>query len=454
LFCYVGDILAFLQDSQSKESRFLSATQRKNLLALCKLIQFVPSSAAPATVSETFSIPAPVAGDVTIPSGSFVKTADVVSPVRFQTLSPIVILAGATSASGIVENSESWLEQFTATGRANQDVLLGRSPFIDHTATVADGGGAYTEVLNFLDSGPSSRHYVVTVDQNGKATLRFGNGVNGCLPSGTISVLYKTGGGAAGNVAIGAINTVEGSYTDSFGTPVSVSATNALASSGGANRMTMAMIKLLAPPSVRVAGRTVAKEDYEINARAVPGVARALMVTSNEVVGIDENTGRLYIIPTGGGVPSSALKAAVHTAVTATYPNTLTFQVTEHDPIYLTVNIHTVVYLKPGYTAATVKAAIETALASFFAVSLADGTPNPLVDFGMNMKQADGSPANEIALSDVANAIRDVAGVRKIDDAASGLLLNDEHSDLAVGAFEFPQLGTVEIINGDTGLPL
>ena len=64
-----------------------------------------------------------------------------------------------------------------------------------------------------------------------------------------------------------------------------------------ADRQTVASAKLLAPESLRALTRSVAREDFEINARRLSGVARALMLTSNEDPTIAENTGILYVIP-------------------------------------------------------------------------------------------------------------------------------------------------------------
>lgn len=467
LFCHVGDVLCFLQDNQALDSRIATAKLRKNMLALCKLIGYTPATASAATVDETFSIPAALPGDVVFPAGTIVKTADVVSPAKFQLLAPLTIVAGLTEATGTVEHSLSWTEVFSSSGRPNQEFVLSRGPYLDGSVQVSTlGDGPFTQVLNFLDSGPTDKHFTATVDQAGKVTIRFGNGVNGKIPTGNITHSYKTGGGSAGNVAAGAILKVEGSFTDSLGNPAAVSVTNALASSGGEPRESMAQIRVRAPATVRVAGRSVAREDFEINALRVPGIARALMVTSDDVVGIDENTGRLYLIPSGGGTPSSAKKQEVLDMVTMTpadfltaygyeggYPHTITFQVDTYDPLYLDINVHAVVYLRKGYAAADVRSAIQTALTDFFAVSNADGTENENVNWGVNMLAADGSSVDEIAWSDVFNAIRDVTGVRKIEEPL-GLLLNDDDGDVAIGALYFPRLGTIELINGDTGLPL
>ena len=72
--------------------------------------------------------------------------------------------------------------------------------------------------------------------------------------------------------------------------------------------------------------------------------------------------------------------------------------------------------------------------------------------FGFNIKDADGNPAGEVALSDVFNVIRDTAGVRKIGDRHGDLKLNGLPADVKLGIKEFPILGdSIALINGDTG---
>jgi hypothetical protein len=456
LYAFVGDVLTFYQDNQARESRIATATQRKNLIALTKLLGFRPAGARAATADVLFRLAAPPAAPVTIREGTRVRTASVTEPLVFQLLADVLIPAGADppEVTGTVEHSEAQEELFAATGLPNQEVVLPATPFLDGSAEVTAGNGAYTEVQNFLGSTATDRHVAVIVDQNDRATLRFGNGVSGAIPSGTITVRYKTGGGAKGNVEAGALSKIDGSFTDDGGAPVTVSVTNPEPASGGTDRQTIAQIKALAPESIRVLNRTVSREDFEINARRLPEVARALMLTSNEDGGIAENTGILYVVPRGGGIPSQALKDAVEAQVTEVFPSTLTFQVSVQDPVYLAVDVAATVFLRQGANSAVVRSAILRALQDFFAVSLPDGTPNPAIDFGFNFKDAEGNPVGEIALSDVFNAVRDVAGVRKIGDGPDDFLLSGAREDLPIGVREFPILGEVTLLNGDTGLPL
>jgi hypothetical protein len=55
LYAFVLDVLVVYQDNQARESRLLTATQRKNLIALCKLLGFRPAGARAATPSRRAS---------------------------------------------------------------------------------------------------------------------------------------------------------------------------------------------------------------------------------------------------------------------------------------------------------------------------------------------------------------------------------------------------------------
>jgi hypothetical protein len=456
LFAHTGDVLLFYQDGQARQSRITTATQRKALLGLVKLIGFTPASATAATADLVITLPSPPLGSVTFAKGEFVRTEEITGSVRYQLLANAVITAGANPATVTVsaENSETKNEIFASTGLPNQGVSLGSTPYIDASAVILADNGTYTQVDNFLDSSPTDRHFTVVVDQNDRATIKFGNGVNGASPVGTIVVEYKVGGGAAGRVEQNKLRIFEKtSWTDSLGNTVQPSVTNPSASAGGTDRQSVAQIKERGPASLRVLNRTVAREDFEINARRLTDVARALMLTKNEDGGIAENTGELYIVPVGGGLPSQALKDAVLNQVTVVYPCTLTFDVQVRDPVYKDIDVFAIVYFRAGQNKTAGAAAIRSNLTDFFAVQTAAGTDNTNVDFGANIKDSEGNVTGEVTLSDVFNVIRDTTGIRKIGAAAADFTLNGEHDDVVLSVKEFPKIGTVQIIDGDTGDP-
>jgi len=456
LYAYVGDVLTFYQDNLARESRLVTATQRKSVMALAKMLGYRLHGAQAATAEVWLQLTRSPTADVVFPAGTVVRTQEVTEPVRFQLLAPAVIAPGADPPRvvAVVENSKTYTQLFDARGLADLELHLDYAPYLDGSALVTTPQGAFTEVDSFLDSRANDRHFVVAVDQNDRATLRFGNGVSGMPPSGTVSVTYKTGGGSVGNVDAERIAVIEGAFKDAYGNAVQVGVRNPAPASGGADRQTVASAKLLAPESLRALTRTVAREDFEINARRLSGVARALMLTSNEDPTIAENSGILYVLPraaTSAPVPTPALKNLVLRQVTEVYPCTLTFQVSVLDPVYRRLDIKAFVFLRPGVSGTTVRARILQNLSAYFRVSEPDGTPNTRVDFGFNLKNADGFPVGEIAWSDVFNVIRDTEGVAKIGDAPGDLTLNGLPADVRLRVQEFPTLGTVTLVNGDTG---
>lgn len=446
LFAFVGDTLLYYQDNQARESRISTAQLRRSLLALAKLINYSPSGATAATAELTLTLAEVPVADVTINEGDTFRTLELSNPVVFQVLADATIPAGTDPPSIVfdVENSLPSSQTSVSSELANQEYQLDDTPYLDDSMSISAGNGAYTQVDNFLDSTSSDRHFTISVDENDRATVRFGNGTNGAIPTGTITFTYKTGGGSAGNVNPGTIVRSDTSYTDAFGNPVQVSVTNNTRASGGDDRDTVAAIRSSAPLSLRALNRTVAREDFEIHALQVAGVARALMLTSNERAGIAENQGELYIVPSGGGDPSSTLKASVLTQVTETYPCTLTFIVNMEDPDYVTVNIQASVYLTAGYTAATVAASIRSNLTDFFALDADDGSANENIGFGYQID-------NEVAYSHIYNVVLDTDGVRKLKDTTGALTLNGVAGDLELEPYQFPILGTVVLLNAATG---
>lgn len=450
LYCFKLDVLGKYQDNQAREARWAFATQRKNLIALAKLIGYEAPTATASQVPVVIAIPDIMPGNVPIPAGTIVRTKGE-NPIVFRTTSLVTILAGTQSIPATAENSEAQEDTFASPGSPDWEVVLTATPYLDGTLSIAAGNGAFTEVANFLDSGPTDKHFTVTVDQNDKATVRFGNGVSGQIPTGSVVADYKTGGGAAGQVEAGTVTVIEGSFADTFLTPVVPFVNNASASTPATDRAGVEKIRHDAPLSLRVQNRTVSREDYEINAKRVPQVARALMLTSNEDGSIGENQGFLAIVPVGGGLPTQALKDDVLEMVTVTYPNTLTFALVVGDPVYMTVNFRIVVFLRKGSAPATVDASIRTNLVNFFRILNDDDTENTNIDFGFRFVETTGDPEGKLPWSDLFNVVRDTDGVRKVDDGPDSFLVNGAREDLIVGLREFPVLGTVQIYNGETG---
>ncbi|HEY0698751.1 MAG TPA: hypothetical protein VGD43_13190, partial [Micromonospora sp.] len=98
------------------------------------------------------------------------------------------------------------------------------------------------------------------------------------------------------------------------------------------------------------------------------------------------------------------------------------------------------------------------AFEDYFALTTGSGddlADNPNVDFWFNAAQnSEGEFDGVIAFSDLYNVARDISGVRKIKDGLNGFLVNGAAQDLTGEPYEFPVLGTVTILNAETGTAL
>jgi hypothetical protein len=455
LYAFVGDVISYYQDNQAAESRLSTATQRRNVIALARMLGYRLHGAAAATCDAVFTLERVPTADVTFPAATVVRTPETRDPIVFRLLAPATIRAGQAQPEvvGTVEHAEAHEQRVDARGLPELEVVLERTPYLDGSLRVETTLGEYIQVETFLGSGPLDRHVTVQVDENERATLRFGDGRQGIPPQGTVVVRYKTGGGAIGNVDPGRLSVVDGNFTDAHGRSVQVRVHNPARASGGIDRQPTEQAKLLAPLSLRALTRSVTREDFELHARNVPGVARALMLTSNEDSTIAENSGDLLIVPVGGGPPTQTLLARVLRQVTVDYPCTLTFQPRVLPAAYRTVDVSTSVHVRAGFSPTVVAAAIRQRLADRFAVTDPLGIPNPAIDFGERLRQ-EGEPVGTLAWSDVANVIIDTPGVRKLDDDNDGLLLNGEHGDVELTTRQFPVLGQVRVFRADTGAEL
>jgi hypothetical protein len=460
LFAYIYDILAYYQDNQARESRITTAQLRRNILGLIKILDYQPRGATASQVDVMISIigGSPV-GVVFIPANTVVRTAKVLQPVKFRTLelTQINVPEGENNITVTVENSDLNQEFFESTGLSDQQIVLSFTPFLDGSLIITAANGNYEVVNNLLSSTNTDRHCTVVIDEVDRAYIRFGNGINGTIPIGTISVSYRTGGGSAGVVDAGQIDTIDGTFIDEFGNPVTLSVTNLTASTDAQDRQSIEEIRVEAPSSIRAINRTVSREDYEINALQVPGVGKALMMTSNEDPGIDENAGKLYIVPTGGSTAPQDLLDRVLNEVTVVKPNTLTFRVEVLTAPLMVVNISSVIHLLEGFSPSVARASIIKNINDYFSpvVNLQRANQGrPQVNFGYNFAKSMQSQQGKLPWSDIVDEILDANGVRKIDDRNDGLLLNNLREDVDISLNQFPILGTITLINAATGQPL
>jgi hypothetical protein len=117
--------------------------------------------------------------------------------------------------------------------------------------------------MDLLESYHDDHHFVVEMDDERRAHLRFGDGELGHKPEAEteFTATYRTGNGVAGNVGAEAITQVIQRHTLLSG--VTLKARNPLPATGGTNPEPSAEVKLFAPHAFRQSlQRAVIAEDY------------------------------------------------------------------------------------------------------------------------------------------------------------------------------------------------
>lgn len=125
---------------------------------------------------------------------------------------------------------------------------------------------------DLLASDPFAPDFVVEVEEDGRAILRFGDGVNGQRPptGARLVATYRIGNGTGGNVGAGAL------YHIVSGDDGIVSVRNPLPARGGTEPEPLEHARLSAPHAFRTQERAVTPEDYAAAAERHPQVQRAV----------------------------------------------------------------------------------------------------------------------------------------------------------------------------------
>lgn len=143
------------------------------------------------------------------------------------------------------------------------------------TLEIRVDGLLWPEAPRFTAPGPGERAYTVKLDENGSATVQFGDGTHGTrLPtgSGNVEARYRVGLGTAGNVGAEQISML-------LSRPPGLKAvTNPVAASGGTDAEAGDEARRNAPLRVRTLDRIVSLRDFEDFAAAFTGIGKAQAV--------------------------------------------------------------------------------------------------------------------------------------------------------------------------------
>jgi baseplate J-like protein len=156
-------------------------------------------------------------------------------------------------------NSKKPLASAKATTSLSTDDPL-RLPSPDVTLREPGVEGVWEARRDLLNSGPQDKAFVVEVEADGSAYLRFGDGQLGVRPAADTTLLatYRIGNGAAGNIGA---NTLAHIVTAEAVKENGV--TNFLPAQGGINAETIEEVRQRAPSAFRKQERAVTPADYQ-----------------------------------------------------------------------------------------------------------------------------------------------------------------------------------------------
>lgn len=233
-------------------------------------------------IPEGATAPASEAADLlaAVPDGSLTRL-DLTAPLQRSYQRGTVTLNANVVPASHGETKREVLGSGNAA-QANQAFVLKGVPLTYTSAATPSGslsslqirinGLLWQEGRSFYDAGAADRRYTVRLADDGKATVRFGDGTQGeRLPSGSenVEATYRIGTGAAGLVKGGQISLLMDRVLGLK------SVLNPLAPVGAEDPETLDQARDNAPVTVLTLERIVSLSDFADFARSFAGIAKA-----------------------------------------------------------------------------------------------------------------------------------------------------------------------------------
>jgi hypothetical protein len=259
-------LLSFMVNANLKQMFIPTATTRRAMFFLGKLVNYDLRGPVPSQASLTFSINNPIALDIPIPKGTQAQ-APGVSPVVFETNFDAVLVAGTTSITVAATQGVTITEIIGTTGAtsaSNQQFSSTRPPLLD-TLSLTINNITWRRVPNIFDLTEGELGYTAKPDEDSLAQITFGNGLFGAIPppNEDIIITYRVGGGAGANVGSNSVTQLFTSLLDTGGQVQTVKVTNTAPAFGGLDEESIEEARVNIPRSVRSMDRFVSREDFQ-----------------------------------------------------------------------------------------------------------------------------------------------------------------------------------------------
>ena len=369
LLSYGLHVLGYYQERTMQENILELARTKRGVLTASRFLGYDPkrqtASLAELTVIKDSDYQFK---DCTIPKGAKFSTNPKMGiPIIFETTETVIIPSGQMEAKVNVIQGETIPSEVigVGSGNANQSfTILNADVLVDSLEVFISDNGLmmyWTRVDNFLDSQPNDRHYTISLDEEDRTVIHFGDGIFGRkIPAGmNVYATYRIGGGKLGNLAPNLINY---KYETDMDLNFIDSVYNEEFSQGGTDYEDLERARVRAPKQYRSRGLAVTTRDFEDIAELTEGIAKAKCVETFTTA-----TVYLYLLADDYTEPNESLLQVVKDKIDSNRVGSVDLQVL---PCIITpFDIKVKIYVHDKFDPQDVQQAVMQEIAKDFHVS-------------------------------------------------------------------------------------
>lgn len=281
LISYMADTASFGQDVAAGEVFLATARRMDSGIRFGRSVGYVPAASSAAEVSMTsVALPSQIAA-----AGALVSKGQTIAGLNgltYELLEDVEIAATDTISRLRLSQGASHTETFGPTNQRNQEVITTVGPAEQDSwhvfvGNAGDPDNEWLPVDNVHLEDAATNTFNAYVDDAGLVHVLFGDGTAGAVPTSTITVIYRTTQGAAGNSPRNGIQgSVQATLLGPGGGVVSIEYRNSeSAASGGSNPETVAQMRDRIPAFIQANSRAVTLADYDTLVTQVAGVELA-----------------------------------------------------------------------------------------------------------------------------------------------------------------------------------
>lgn len=304
-FAGAAEMLSYYIDNMAREAFITTARKYSSVVKLTRLIDYRIKSKIPASADLTMyflnndGTPYNTPTAFTLPLG-IIFTTD--NGIEFISVKAVDVPIGANSATIPTRQKTAVTgDNIGITSDQVDQVYSLGVDYVYNSVQLTIGGEPWFLKDTLGRSKPTDKDYIVEVSASKEAYIRFGDGINGAIPTAGQNIVadYYTSMGSLGNVEVNTITNTDYDFSV-FGIP-DYRVTNINKASAGTDFEDIERIRRSAPLSLRTLERAVTDQDYIDLALLAPGVDKANMYFSCG------KTVDLYIAPNNGGIASTGL---------------------------------------------------------------------------------------------------------------------------------------------------